>query len=383
MKLKPSKIALFLPNNNSFYNSLFKAIEKGFAQCNVELIGMNTLLGEKELIEYCRSFNIQVVIEMNRSRSFVPGLPKSICHIAWIVDTLGYKPEHYKGSEILYFFGANWLQEYQLSEKGFCDWLPPGVDIDVYSYGELPHDSDFSFIGHLPLPWSKKELERIVYSDSNVTIRFAQVIEALNERLFNVDVKGYTNESYLQLSLDIISELTGYTVNIENRIMRYDLNCRTIRMFNRHRLMQLAVNVTDLIKIYGPSNWKQWNQYAPFYRGFLELPDDIKNVYQRSRLNLHEGVGPHFRAFDCLAAGGVLCYFASDDDSEFGGIKTLFDVDLHYVEVTKENFHDKTQQLLKDNDQRRKISHDGSIFTQEFHSWKVRAKKIIDDLYQI
>ena len=50
---------------------------------------------------------------MNRTRFQIPRLNKKVIHIAWMVDCGNYSYKEIDKSEILYFWGRNWFDNYK------------------------------------------------------------------------------------------------------------------------------------------------------------------------------------------------------------------------------------------------------------------------------
>ncbi len=127
------RIAIFLPRPTPFYITLFQGIKKGFEKVGFTVSGQVENLGRDALLKFCRKFKPHTIFEMNRSRAQIPWLPKEIVHIAWIVDLLGNRPEHYRNSEVIYFFEEPLARTYNdlyhvkfhKTPETLVDWLPP------------------------------------------------------------------------------------------------------------------------------------------------------------------------------------------------------------------------------------------------------------------
>lgn len=383
MTRKPKRIALFLPRSSPFYLSMWFALQRAFQRQGIECGGWTELLAEEPLLEFCRQFKPEVVFEMNRTRAALPGLPASIKHIAWIVDTLGHGIEHFRGSDIAYFFGANWLRTFPRELAQYADWLPPGTCLDNYYPASQTPLSDTAFVGHIPKPWSEEEKQRVVCSDNTDEIRFGTLYPQLQQYWAGLELKGYANDTYLQSACDLIERLTGQRIKIHDPVLRYDLGCRAVRMMNRHALLSIVQHPARSLRIYGPDNWKLWPEYAPHYRCFAHDPNELRGIYQSTKINLHEGIGPHFRSFDCMASGAALFYLSSPDDDLPGGMNSVFEPHVHYVPFSRDTFAEQAQEYLGDEVKRRALARAAAAEVGARHTWEHRVRKVIADLAQL
>ncbi|OQX14502.1 MAG: hypothetical protein BWK76_14555 [Desulfobulbaceae bacterium A2] len=377
--LRPRRLALFLPADTPFYRQLFTAMRQGFVKQRVEVFGACRLLEQAELLESLAAWRVNVVLEMNRTRNALPELPAAMRHISWIVDTNGRHGASFAGSDILYFFGAPWLNHHPHNDHQFMDWLPPGASPELYPYAERPYKSVLSFVGHIPRPWSSAERERVVASG----LTFGALYPRLLEHWTGMTRKNFANDQYLQSAQSLIRELLGEDLGLEDPVLRYDIGCRSVRMMNRSELVSLALGASRSLRLYGPDNWLHWPEFAPYYIGFLTTPAQMTAVYQGSRCNLHEGVGPHFRSFDCMAAGGVLLYRRSPDDHEYGGLATLFEPGVQYLDCDSGDIREQVAACAADTRRCRAIGRAAAGEIRARHTWTHRASKILADLREI
>ncbi|MBD9362044.1 glycosyltransferase family protein [Methylomonas fluvii] len=375
-----ARIALFLPNITPFYITLFFSIKKALESHGFQVIGWPGLLAGNELIEFCKRGRPDIVFEMNRTRSDIPEFPKDIIHIAWIVDNQGRKINTFSGSDIIYLFWQNWMKDCQASATKIMDWFPPGVDKDIYYPESLDFISDVSFVGHLSFPWTSRELKRVIYKSSDFVVTFADALRHLEDGVLKVDLTGFNEDDYIAVALSFLPESHRRQINLDNCV-QYDLGCRAVlRMMFRRKLLDMAAACDVSLRFYGPGGWGKWDKYRPYYQTTLTDPDDIRRVYGSSRINLHEGVGVHFRTLDCMASGGLLFYLAGPDDKITGGIRTVFTPGIHYVEVQEANFSEKVAFYLAHPEERLEICDKASLEVLQKHTWNHRVQKLVDDL---
>lgn len=379
-----NRIAIFLPRVTPFYTSLIFQMKRGLEAHGVDVWCGLQHMDEVSLLEFCREWKPDAIFEMNRTRNEIPSLSKSIKHIAWMVDSNGRPASHFKDSEIIYFFGHDWMNAYQ-STDSFVDWLPPGVCPQTYFYSESDKISDFSFVGHIPLPWDDKDKNRIVATAPNVQVTFGDILEPFINRAKSMIRENFIIDTYIEVAIQLIKEICkeNFILNMDT-VMRYDIGHRTIRMLYRKELIDLVLQFSKNIRIFGPSNWQMWPEYKDYYISFLSNPIDIRKVYQTSRINLHEGVALHFRSIDCLASGGLLFYFENGPaDNAKEGICHYFEPDYHFILFNKENFVEKSLYYLSNEYLRRKIGQAASREAMQKHTWYHRWKKILNDIKRL
>jgi hypothetical protein len=373
------KIALFFPQN-FFYIRLFFSIKTALEDHGFEVIGGTEWLSGEALLEFCRRYQPDIILEMNRTRNEIPELPKHILHIAWIVDNRGKKISSFSGSELIYLFWSNWLKDCQSSSSRLVDWLPPGFDPELYFPETRKFLSDISFVGHISFPWTSEEKKRILFESPESIITFDDALQHLQHKLQQTDLTGYNEDDYVGMALSFLPAQARAQIFLDPCV-QYDLGCRAIlRMAFRQKVLDLAVASDTSIRFFGPGGWNLWPKYQPFYQSVLTEPADVRAIYQSSRINLHEGVGVHFRTLDCMASGGLLFFMASPDDALAGGIQSYFTSGKHYVEFDENNFLEKVAFYLAHPEERKQICEQACEEVMRKHTWKHRIQKIVDDI---
>lgn len=375
-----NKIALFADSPDRMKVLIY--LQEAFEELGVRTTLMDRFLNDAELTEFCRQFSPDAIFEYNRVRDEVRGLPDDVVHLGWIVDTMGRPNSAFQGSEITYFFGKNWARACAGRTGGLVSWLPPGFSPSRFFPEAAPPLSDFSFLGHMSAPWSREEEARLVSAPGARPLRFGEVMAAYTERLRNNPLPGATNDDYVALALQVIQTLGGGAPQL-SRALHYDFGCRTLRMVNRHRLLQSVVKFSHSLRIYGPGHWRDWPDYAPYHQGFLGDPHQVRRVYQTTRINLHEGVGIHFRVFDCLAAGGFLFYMQDVDDQNGVGIQEFFEPNRHYIPVTEGDFAEKAAFYLARPALCQRLGQEAARLVHGRDTWGHRARQILADYQKI
>ncbi len=385
----PNHISIFLPSESIFYRRLFAFLSNAFQQLNFEVSGGYKLLTDNEMVQWVSDKKPNYVFEMNRIKDEIPSLHElNIPHIAWIVDFQGRDETHIKGSDITYFFDPDWDENY--TTGGLQDWLPPGTCTDTFfpsKQSRIKECFDFSFIGHIPKPWSDKELLRPLQKDSHITFK-----TLLNKYIDHLKTTEFELKTHKNLS-DIIEKLTKQLVGTDILLpleIKYDLMERTKRMKNREELISFASGKSEVIAIYGSSNWAKWYKYKKYYKNFASCPNRLNNIHQNTKRNLHDGVSFHFRAIDCMASGGLIFHYnnkskkkLNQDQKPECGLHNFFNKKSHFIEFQNNTF-DNAFEISN------QLEYAGSKAQKEtrkiiaaHHTWRHRAKKIISDINRL
>ncbi|EKD38830.1 MAG: hypothetical protein ACD_75C00595G0001, partial [uncultured bacterium] len=186
---------------------------------------------------------------------------------------------------------------------------------------------------------------------------------------------------------EIIHELIGtprteYTqeIDIDNLTLRYDILYRSRRIKIRQTTIDSVMPISRNIRIYGPDNWEKWPEYNPFYQRFIDNPHELRDIYQSTRLNLHEGVSLHMRLLDCFASGGCLLYLNPDERANTGkGILFFFEEGEHYLKAEEDDFTTQVKEYLANKELCDKIGLNASRIIHSEHTWQHRAQKVVKD----
>ncbi|MEE9383888.1 MAG: glycosyltransferase [Nannocystaceae bacterium] len=384
------RVSLFFPRRNSFYAGVLRQMTLGFETCGVEVMGHLGLLPAEELCDWCRLHRPDVVFEMNRPGCEVQNLPAGVRHVVWVVDMQGRGMGYYEGSAITYFLILGSERSYPHSS--FCRWMGPGSCPTDYPEAAHSPETTVSFVGHIPRPWSSTELGRNV-TGGRAPITLRDLVEPLTERLLSIremrheerakNRLGRTGKSHvLKLASQICMEKAGVPLLVDERLA-YDIDGRMVRYANRRELGDLLVDGTATTDIYGSENWMLWPQYAAYYRGWLDTPVKMHGVYRRSVVNVHEGVGIHFRSMDILSTGGLLFFRATGYDRYHGGIGSIFEAGEHYVPFSVVDFRDKVDLYSRDRDRAQRIRRAAAAEIRAKHTWTHRTRQILDDLHHL
>jgi len=372
-------ISIFLPNESNFYRRLFEHLEKAFVQAGIRISGCLKLLTESEMYLWISRNKPDAVFEMNRVKDDISILHDlGILHVTWIVDFQGRTENHIKGSDITYFFGPGWDADYDTG--GMQDWLPPGTCTKTFTPLQLDHgiNSEFSFIGHIPKPWSDKELSRKIDSESQET--FETLLECYEKHIENTKFEIKTHKDLEGIIKDICRKL-AINENIIDTNIYYDLMERTKRLKNRVELLNFALKTSDSIAIYGSPNWKEWSLYKKYYKYFIDCPEDMNVIHQSSMINLHDGISFHFRAIDCMASGGTIFWYDNSIKTEVKrGLHDFFDNQAHFYTFQEDNFDEVYDHFKRNSGSQKKAKKEMINIINAHHTWDHRVNKIVRDI---
>ncbi|MBX7082682.1 MAG: glycosyltransferase [Nannocystaceae bacterium] len=388
--MKPRRIAIFLPRDNDFYRALLPQMCRGFEACGVEASGVLRLLAPAELADYCASTRTEVVLEMNRARADVAGLPREVLHLSWVVDLGGRAVDDFVGSDVTYLFSDAWLQHFTRGTP--MRWLPPGTC--THDYPARPHRGGFAlgFLGHIPNPWSAAELARDVTGGAGAC-DFGTLLPAIERLLRTAGDESLSVDGVLDRIDAVCRDRSGHPLVLDPTLA-YDITCRVIRHLNRTELTDGALAMHAQLSsqpwaarwrerwlaIWGTPNWSRWPAYAPHYRGWLDRPAAMGEAYADVAVVLHEGTGMHFRSVDAMATGAVVAFRELDHETRKDGLHTVMHAGEHFVAFPLRDMQAALGELLSDRVRAQAIRDAAAAEVRARHGWQHRAAQILEDV---
>jgi hypothetical protein len=325
-----------------------------------------------------------VIFEMNRVGCELPLDELGIKHVSWVVDFAGRDLTQIHGSDIIYFFDPG-AEENSLAECHTA-WLAPGASPEHFFPGQHVFNTDFLFVGHMPAPWSESELNTLIGSSGNYRLTFSELLAAYLEEL-ELPFDCIPTHKILKDKVRYIVEQRIGKTELTRKV-EYDLLERLKRITSRQALVGAAAAIEfAVMTIYGSETWKQWPEYAQYFRGFLSEDESLRQAYASSRYCLHDGVGLHFRSMDCMASGGVILYrqdgMIKYTPLEGGerGLHTCFREGEHYLQFdTADELTDIYFRYKNDDAALRRIGSNAAQAVEGGHTWRHRAQQIVDDI---
>jgi len=181
-----TRVLFYFDSDSPFYNNLYDSINQAFIDANCITDGATKLLSSEDLNKKILSFKPDFVLEINRSKLEITNFPQNIIHVCWLFD-IKAKPASHFFSDILYTFEKNWVKHFKSSAR-YVTHLPPATDKTIYKPLKLDKKYDFSFLGHIPKPWSIKELNREVGHKKNKLIYFKDILPLLKKHFLSKDI---------------------------------------------------------------------------------------------------------------------------------------------------------------------------------------------------
>ncbi len=157
-------------------------------------------------------------------------------------------------------------------------------------------------------------------------------------------------------------------------------NCA--RWLNRSHLAKLAISVSQDIEFWG-SHWNEWHVTAPYAKPFCRDPEPLYDLYQRSRINLHDnifGFSLHWRVLEAMAVGGFVMAHESPHHGKAGQMTETFEPNVHYGEYGANTFEESARYWLSDPAARRGAITEARKVIRDKHLWKHRAQRLLADL---
>lgn len=386
--MKPLRIALFAPGvvmpPNVYLDQLF-GLKRGFEKAGVETYVGTQLLDPQVLKTFIRHYHPDVLLEINRTRSKLPELPRSITHVAWIQDyrfqgelLIGERSQ----SDVTFFIIEPTILGYQYD--GHQGVLSPGVNEAVFFPEELKTLSDFSFLGYIPSPITEEERSRLLIADDaekSVSVSFGQVVDGLMGR--PEMLQGNFDYWKIHAAIhEVVENLTGKPLAepLPQEVLGF-FDERLVRILERRAVLQALLRVSTSFRIFGPNTWKSWPDFEPYYGQYLDDQADMRRVFQSTCVNLHSsGLGMHFRVLDCMASGGVVLVNETPRQSQPGGLAQHFEPGGHYVPYTPGNVDEIARELLFNESRCKKIAKAAANEVLARHTWTHRAKQILSVL---
>lgn len=357
------RVLFYFNSNSTFYTNLFYSIKKGFEECGCAIEGAPKLLSSEELNKKIQAFKPDFVLEINRAKSEIPNFPEEVIHICWLFDLWDKNP-HDLYSDIVYTFGYTWLKRFPKTCAKLIDCLPPATDNSIYKKLNVKKEYDFSFLGHIPKPWSNDELNRIVGYKNEQPILFKSIFNEITSILL-------ASNNHLDLERFAKKHNFEFIPYLEQSL-KYDITTRTFRQQNRLAYLKKAMSVSDNVVLYG-TNWNLYDEYKAKYKGYLENPNEINYAIQTSKIMLHDNHNLHFRILDAMANGTpVMLPKPRETDNKL----SLFGLEKekHYFEI---DVLGETPLTMPSDKALQEVSKQANALIESKHLWKHRVETIL------
>jgi hypothetical protein len=156
-KLSKTRRILIIPNVAAPYDQwMVKELATAFNGLGHYAAAMSSPQSATEILHLCKSFSIDIVIQVNRTRDPSIPFPSHVRHVSWyqdvFPDTLDGFLEGFRNSDILYVLGDPGVLGLNIQPPCFVSPLFTGVDQAVLDYKpqHSTQDIDISLCGGLP-----------------------------------------------------------------------------------------------------------------------------------------------------------------------------------------------------------------------------------------
>ncbi len=347
---KPPQSFLITPNYPApFDQRMVNGLAEGFRVLGHAAHALPSPVSAEQLASACRELSIDVVIQVNRTRSQEFPLPPKVRHVAWFQDvfpetSIGFA-EKFHPSDILYALGDPLVLGLDTAVPCLVGSLVTGVDQAVLDYRQRgsPDSVDFSLCGFIPRPGiadlvvtetgsrrrdgrsfdqlsaleilgrgSLAEVTRAapsllvhLFSPLHISLgeylRMSKVVRDNYQPLRgNLDIKAL---AAALRAADVGPDKEGSTAfeiaaNIADRLRNTGLprlrpreNAISYlardypRMLDRVALVKSILEVSNSLLLHG-IGWGAYPAFRPYAKGNIENLDLLLDTYCRSRINL-------------------------------------------------------------------------------------------------
>ena len=346
-------------------------------------------LPEGRTVDTLRGYD--VVMEVGRARD--ADIPEEAVHIAWVQECYGATDPDYNdvlGQDILYTYGdpsiigcppyrqwrgsLTWAVDHRLLDRQLVE---PSLDFSIVGF--IPPPDWFKFPSKVPANPGRGDFFNISSEATDFIVQTMKI-----RALSGTFDQNRESECAQRGFAEVMRRRGWYTSAAGWREIRGYIG-QTVheyaRLLDRKALTELALSVSRNIEIWG-TNWELWPEFAPYSRLFCFDNDVVLDLYQRSRINLHNnifGFALHSRVLEAMAVGGFVMANESPHVGKKGQLTETFEPDVHYGEYNADNFIDRASSWLY-SETRPKLIRDARKVIAARHLWKHRAEQVLADL---
>ncbi len=350
---------------------------------------------DAETIHHNRRSEVTADVIMEACHARDDSIPKDTVHIPWVHEYYGAGDPPYENAldhDLIYTFGDPDILGCCPRFKQWRGSLTMGVSPDLLQRPAIDPTLDFSIAGFMPPAdwWHPRSLippNPKVGDGFNIS---AEITYMITDRM-------KTEFRPLYGEFDQLSEFAKYQADLrkllDNNRWRFEETAfvemakyiaknvhEYARFLNRHAAAQHILSVSQNVEFWG-LHWDEWPVVAPYSRPFNDSPDELLNLYQRSRINVHDniyGFALHSRVLEAMAVGGFVMAHESPHFGKAGQMTETFEPDVHFGQYNAESFAEEAHYWLHA-DRQRPIAEARKVI-RDRHLWKHRAQQILDDL---
>ena len=393
---------LITPNYAAPYDQrMVNGLADGLNAIGHQALALPSPISSREVANQCKEHSVDIVLQVNRTRSQDVELPKNIRYISWYQDvfpeTVKGFTENFHDSDILYALGDPGVLGFHAPMPCYVGSLVSGVDQNIFNHKKYNgHEKiDFSLCGFIPAPPRTRGLFEIMletveqyYQPLSGSLDIHELELVIRENMapypntFSIVKQKLLKQIYKMRQLFKPDDGTNRHLlsPFERSISFYTREYP--RLLDRVALINKVLKVSDSLELYGPG-WERHKKFRNYSKGIVSRQEDLLDIYCKSRINLANnthGLGLHSRTFECMAVGGFIFTHESPHDDKSGGMLTSFEPEKHFGLFNPKNMHEEAERWLGDNKKRLEAGKQASAIVREKHCWHHRALQICEDL---
>ncbi|HTV28374.1 MAG TPA: glycosyltransferase [Xanthobacteraceae bacterium] len=373
-----SPFLLLSAPEGDFYAHILRCFAAGFESLGIPCLQQNPHIGHEALAQWAAKFRPAAVLEINCVLSLATPWPQDVPHLAWLQDHRfgGYDlTQNLGNSRHLYFIVHPSSFGIVVPRERAWSILLPAARVDPPAQVQPEMQRDFSMAGYIPAPLDADAPVAFMADGSPVELeRFLSrfPVELLSDAAFSMrDIHSAIAKTCQEIGCGQITDRG--TLQTFDEIL--------VRTLERRRILEDVIASGGTLEIFGPPTWEKWPQFAPYYRGHIADPRQLDPIFQTTRINLHNsGLTMHFRVMDCLAAGGFMMVNETPWDFLTGGIRNYLEPGRHYGSYKISEVGAVAKRYLADEGARRRIGAEGRRVVLAEHTWRDRARQIMNDI---
>jgi hypothetical protein len=352
-------------------------LAEGFISRGYPCVVHNGYLEYDSLIQWLIEMDATLCLEVNHSPPNSVRWPQHITHATWICD---YRVD---GRSIKDLLGLSNHYYFLIHPTAFgivppkeCPWsmLLPSVSPNLPDLAAVEFVRDFSMAGFIPPPLSDNSPISVMPNGRIISIaEFTSV--------FPIELWSQSKISLpsIHKAIDETCDKIGCKRIVDESIL-YVLDELIPRTNDRRTILNLVKNISHSIDIFGPDTWLKWQEFAPFYKGFVSEQNQLDQIFRSTRINLHNsGLSMHFRVLDCMAAGGFILVNETPLDYLPGGILNYLQPAMHYGSYTNAGIEEVARYYLAEAGERNMIALRARDEVLRSHTHAHRAGQILAD----
>ena len=373
-----SNLIILTAPEGVFYERILNDFSQGFLEAGINSYWCTYNHVDKlNFYKKANEISPNLILEIDSIIENKTKLSSNIKHAVWIQDyRFNGKSliDDFGESDFVYFIINPKVWDIDLSKLKNWSVLYPGTRIQNYHNDEVIHEEiDLSFVGFIPVPANMNRL--LFCSKTNISI-------PLQRFLSDFDLRDMTQSFYSRSSIyksinDACKKYNLFSLKEEDLHLIDEVLPRT---YERKFVVENLLKVSTSLELYGPPQWLEWELFKKYYKGFAQNSDELKRIYLKTRVNIHNGgLSMHYRVLECMGVGGFIIINKTQLDNEDFGISNYFKSGEHFVHYDSESLKDVISKSLDNEQDRYRIRHNAFVEVQANHTWKHRAEQVMND----